>query len=390
MKAELWLTEGVLLTALCRDPSELLNAMSREGIPSSELRDHGDGHFTLLVRAADAKRVILLGNRCGTELMLQKRRGSFHFWRRFRRRLYLLLIPFLLILPFVYLSTFLWEIEVCGNKTLSTSEVLSALESVGVYPGVSGLRLDNPQIRSRMQELLSDLSWCTVQVHGSRARVVVRERRLPPEIVDESLEREVAALRSGTVEVLQVLEGKPAVSRGDTVLPGDLLISGQLTDRQAQLRRVHAQGRVIARTWYEMTMEMPLSVTEKSYTGETVQKRGIKIGDLSLIFYRDGSIFKADYDKINNERQLSLLGFGLPLFLLRQDLREYRLLERALPAEDAEELLKARLLNWLHSAAPEADILETTFRTEAGEQALRVTMLATCREDIGTERPLSP
>jgi similar to stage IV sporulation protein len=276
-----------------------------------------------------------------------------------------------------------------GNQTLSRSEILTALETVGVYPGVSGLRLDNPQIRSRMQSLLPELIWCTVQVRGSRAVVVVRERRLPPERVDESLEREVAAAKAGTVESLQVLQGKAVVRRGDTVLPGDLLITGAVTDRQAELRKVHAQGRVIARTWYEKAMEIPLTVYEKTLSDAEEGRWGIKIGDLTLKMSKEGSISLDFYDKISIARQLSLLELGLPLFILREEDREYTLRERTITPAEAEALLKERLLSWLRTASPEAELLQADFRTEVTEYSTRVTMLASCREDIGVERPLT-
>ena len=389
MRTELWLTEGAELSALCRDPAELLNALSKAGVRVSEVKDCGEGRCRFSVSAADAQRAIRLGSACGAEVTVLRRRGSRHFLRRFRRRFYLWLVPLLLLLPFLWLSTLLWQIEVTGNESLSTSEILAALEKSGVYPGVSGLRLDNTRIRNRMQTLLPDLIWCTVQVRGSRARVVVRERRRAPEIVDESREREVAAGKAGTVESVQVLQGKAVVRRGDTVLPGELLITGLLSDRQAELRRVHAQGRVFARTWYEKTLELPLSEWDKLPTGEKSVKLGLRIGDLTLKFYRDGSISMDSYDRISSERQVSLLGFALPLFLLREEARETVLQERKIPVREGEELLRERLLHWLREAAPKAELLEADFRTEATETGIRVTMLAACREDIALERPLS-
>ncbi len=390
MRSELWLTEGAEVSVLCSDPTELLNALCREDIRISEVRDRGDQRFSFSVGAGELDAIRRLAGKCGVEVTVLRRRGSRHFLRRFRKRGFLLLIPLLFLLSFLWLSTFLWEIRVVGNKTLSSSEILSALESVGVYPGVSGLRLDNPQIRSRMQSLKPELIWCTVQVHGSRALVVVRERRLPPEIVDESLEREVAAARAGTIESLQVLQGKAMVRRGDTVLPGDLLISGTLTDRQAELRLVHAQGRVIARTWYEKAMEIPLTVSEKVATGTENRRWGIKIGDLTLKMSREGSISLDFYDTINSNQQLSLWELGLPLFVLRQESGEYTLRERSIAPSEAEALLRERLLSWLRTSAPKAELLQADFRTEVTDKSVRVTMLASCREDIGAERLITP
>ncbi len=387
MRTELWLTEGAEISVLCRDPAELLNALSRENIRVSDVKDWGEQRFRFSVSAGDLETLRRLAGRCGVEIAEVRRRGSRHFLRRFRKRTFLLFVPLLFLFFFLWLSTFLWEIRVSGNVTLNSSEILAALESVGVYPGVSGLRLDNPQIRSRMQSLLPELIWCTVQVRGSRAVVVVRERRLPPEPVDESLERDVAAAKAGTVESLQVLQGKAVVRRGDTVLPGEMLITGTLADRQDEYRHVHAQGRVIARTWYEKTAEIPLTVWEKAETGVEKSRWGIKIGDLTLKMGREGSISLDFYDKICNAEQVSVLGLGLPLFVLRQETKGYALRERPIRPDEAEALLKERLLAWLRGSVPEAELLRADFRTEVTERSVRVTMLAACREDIGVESP---
>ena len=289
------------MQALCRDPAEPITAFCIADIDAADFRELGGGRYSFFVSAAKVERVKSVGNRCGAEISELRRRGVLHFLRRFRRRSYLLLVPLPFLLCFLWFSTIIWQIDVAGNVTITRGEILTALESLGVYPGVSGLRLDNPQIRSRMQEALDKLSWCTVQVHGSRALVVVRERRTPPKVVDEKLKREVWASKSGTVERMEVLEGKALVRRGDTVLKGQTLISGVLTDRQDEVRMVHAMGRVFAWTWYEKGFSIPLTVEEKQYIGKEKVLYGVKIGDLRLNFYNDSSISQGGYDKITKE-----------------------------------------------------------------------------------------
>ena len=388
MRSRLWLTEGALLEAFCREPAELINALCMAQIEATDFREGEDDRFTFLVPAGMAGTAVKLGSRCGAEIRVLRRRGFLHFLGRFRRRAYLLLIPLPFIVLFILLSTFLWQIDVSGNVTVSRAEILAALESLGVYPGVSGLRLDNPQIRSRMQEKVSDLSWCTVQVRGSRALVVVRERRKPPKIVDEEAAREVAAMKTGTIDELQVLEGKALVRRGDTVLQGQTLISGQLSDRQEQIRYVHAMGRVFAWTWYESSMAIPLKTQEKIYTAEEKTRYSLKIGDLRLNFYNDSSISQGCYDRITKETRAGLFGLALPVSLVKTNYRAYRLVSREASEEEASGLLEARLLQRLRQTAPEAELLQTWFSCERANGLLRVHMLAQCREDIAGEREI--
>ena len=377
------------MQALCRDPAELMTAFCLAQIDASDFRSIGKDRFLFDIPAQAVDRAKAIGSRTGAEIRVIRRHGLFHFLHRFRKRAYLLLIPLPFFLGFLWLSTCLWEIDVSGNETVSRGEILMALESVGVYPGVSGLRLDNAQIRSRMLEKLEKLIWCTVQVHGSRALVVVRERRQPPEIVDEHLEREVAAVRIGTVESMNILEGKALVKKGDTVLRGQTLITGVLPDRLGEIRRVHAMGRVMAWTWYEFSDVIPLEIWEKTYTGAETTLFSLEIGDLRLNFYNDCSISGACYDRIQEENRLSAFGLSLPLHWTKTRCRAYEISPRQLSEEEGAQLLEERLLVRLRQAAPKAEILETSFRQERNGGVLRVTMLAQCREDIGEEREIN-
>ncbi len=388
MRSKFWLTEGARLEALCRDPSELINALCTAQIEAVDFKEAGDNCFTFVVPASRTEAAVKLGNRCGAEIRVLRRRGFLHFLRRFRRRSYLLLIPLPFIVIFIFLSTCLWQIDVSGNVKVSRAEILSALESVGVYPGVSGLRLDNPQIRSRMQEKLRELSWCTVQVHGSRALVIVRERRRPPKIVDDSAAREVAAVKTGTIDEMNVLEGKPLVHRGDTVLQGQTLISGLLSDRQEQLRCVHAMGRVYAWTWYENSMEIPFMTQEKAYKAEKKIKCSLKIGDLRLNFFNDSSISMDCYDKITKETRGEMFGLSLPVSWITTEYRPYRLVQQDAAEEEITALLESRLLQWLRKTAPEAEVVQTWYACEKKDGLLCVHMLAQCREDIAAEREI--
>ena len=388
MRLELWLTEGIQMTAVCREAAELLDVLSKAGISVADVVETGSGRYTFFVRGRDAQRAVRLGSSCGAEVSICRRRGLYHFFGRFRKRIWLLLAPLPFLLWFMHLSTLLWTIDVAGNRTLTRAEILTALEETGVSPGVSGLHLDNTRIRNCMLEKLDRLSWCTVRVNGSRAVVIVRERRMPPKILDESLHREVIARRGGTLEKLQVLEGKAVVKRGAAVETGDLLITGNLNDKQGGTRMVHACGRAMATTVYEKTLELPTAYREKRLTGNVTRRTALVIGDLRLNFYNESSISYEGYDRIQTEKRLKLLGLELPVRLSVTEYREYRLSEVRIEAEEACAVLKTRLLSWLEKTAPDAELLFVDFKMEESADSIRVIMAAACLEDIALEREI--
>ena len=77
-------------------------------------------------------------------------------------------------------------IEVEGNEAVSTAEILTELRRQGLRPGVYGPGLDEGTISSAALLGLPELAWMSVNLHGTRAEVLVREAVPAPEVMMRS------------------------------------------------------------------------------------------------------------------------------------------------------------------------------------------------------------
>ncbi len=383
MRAAYWFTEGVGLRLEGEGIAELLNDMALADIPFCRVRGEAEGGVTLLLRGDRLGEVLALAEIRRVRAEVLYRRGLAHFLRRFRGHGSLLLAPVLLFAAMLWLSEYIWEIEVVGNRTLGRTEILAALEELGVGIGHHGAHINNELVRSMMQEKLGKLSYLTVRVNGSKALVFVHERREPPEMVEEDIPADVVARRSGLVERMSVLEGKAEVKRGDTVLGGEVLITGGLTDLQGRPREVHAQGDVWARTWYAAEAVMPLEHLEERETGRRRVRWAVKICNFRLNLYFDGGISYGAYAKIQEETRLRLLGSYLPIAIVRTEYRECAPVSCATDRETGETLLRGRLLTWLREESGCPEPAECSFSSAEEGGFLRVSMTAECLEQIG-------
>lgn len=127
------------------------------------------------------------------------------------------------------LSQFVLTIEVEGNEAVSTAEILTELRRQGLRPGVYGPGLDEGTISSAALLGLPELAWMSVNLHGTRAEVLVREAVPAPEVDDEEQVGSIVARSSGIVTHIEPLSGEALVAQGDTVLAGEVLISGAVT-----------------------------------------------------------------------------------------------------------------------------------------------------------------
>ncbi len=374
-------------------PERFLNLCAQEGIGFWEL-EFPDAH-TLRFRAVrrDMGRMEPLAQKVMCEISFQKRAGVPFFLAGFRRR-YALLVGFVLSLcAVVVLSQFVLTVDVQGNKTVPTQVILEELKRLGVYPGVYGPSIDERQVGNEALLRLEDLSWISINLHGTRAEVLVRESIPKPEIVDERIPAHVVANGSGIITQMEVLSGQALVQEGDTVIEGEVIISGvvdlqepKYSDFDLGTMTVRAAGNVYARTWRILSAVIPLEAEVKEYTGAETCRWSLTIFGHRLQFYKNGGISYDRYDKIKNTQILTLPGGReMPLTLTRETIREYDLYDVSINVDAGEELLRSRLEERLADIIEpnEGEVVKTDFTAVRKDGLLTVTLVAECSEQIG-------
>lgn len=374
-------------------PERFLNLCAQNGVAFWAL-EWPDGN-TLRLRAAagERKRLEHLAQKVMCDISIQRRSGLPYFLARFRRR-YALLAGLALSLCVVgVLSRFILTVEVQGNERVPTAVILEEMKRLGVRPGAYGPAIKENQVCNEALLSLKELVWISVNLHGTRAEVLVKERTPKPEIVDESVPTHVVADGSGIITHMEVLSGQALFQEGDTVVEGEVLISG-IIDLEEPLYSeidmgtltVHAAGRVYARTWRTLTAVIPLEAAVKEYTGAQTDRWSLFLLGHRLQFYKNGGISYERYDKIKNDHTWILSGGRvMPLTLRRETVREYDLTTAAIDPNAAEELLRGRLLERLNEQLTqrEGEVLQTDFTAVRSEGMLTVTLVAECKEQIG-------
>ena len=329
-----------------------------------------------------------LGERVLCEVARLSRRGVPYFLGRFRKR-YAFLAGFAgSLLAVCILSSFVLTVDIQGNETVSTAQILSELRRQGVRPGAYGPAIDERQAANRALLQLPGRSWMAINLHGTRAEVLVREAVPQPEVVDETRLGDVIAEAPGIISQAMFQEG-------DTVLAGEVLISGtvrldppEYSGLEPTWLEVRAAGRVYARTWRTLTAEIPLEGEVKRYTGERERHWFVNLLGRRINFYGNGGISFAKYDKISDVWTAVLPGGQhLPLALGRETLRAYELEETGLDAGAAQTLLEQRLEEALRAQVGEGEVLSTAYTAVRDGGMLTVTLAAECREEIGTFVP---
>ncbi len=149
-------------------------------------------------------------------------------------------------------------------------------------------------------------------------------------------------------------------------------------------RIVHAEGKVLARTWRTLTAQIPLTATERSIPGSAPPGTPCPLmGKRVKIFGKSGIPYET-YDTITEQaawtphpRQ------DPPLVWEKETYRAYTLESVAVDPDQAEALLRAQLLAALEEQMDQGRVLQTDWEVTEQDGMLEVKLLAQCSEQIG-------
>ncbi len=373
-------------------PERFLNLCAQRGVAFWAV-DWPDSHtLRLTVAWRDAQGLEELAQRCGCTMDQGAEGGLPPFLLRFRKRYAFLAGLALALAAVCLLSRFIMVVEVEGNQRVPSQLILSELQRQGLRVGVYGPGLELRDITNEALLHLEELSWLTVNIRGIRAQVVVREKLPQPEVVDETVLGDIVATAPGLVTRIEAWEGDAAVKVGDTVLPGDILIRGQVQmdppvvgDTLPPPISVRAQGVVEGRTWRVLTASIPLTAQVKTYTGEETALWSVSFFGRRVNFFQNSGISYGRYDKIGETWNLTLPGGTvLPFALRREVYRAYETSEADVNPEAARTMLEDRLLGRLKELLGETGTeAGHTFQAWEKDGVLTVRLTAECREELG-------
>ena len=396
-KAVKLLRGSVCVRAKSAYPERMLNLCSARGIEFWDVRWIDDTALSFCVARGDLRALRRAAEGCGAEVSIERTVGTPFFFARLRRRHALFAGGILCAALLLVNSLFIWDFEVTGNETVPTETILHALREHGVHRGTFIYSFRSQEICNRVLPELKDLCWVAVNVRGCKAYVQVRERVRAPERVNESEPTNVIAAKPGLITKVRALDGEKRVLPGTSVQQGQLLIAGVVdtggTEKPSVTTRFLAgKGEVWARTWYDLTVRVPLTYEKKVYTGKEKRSHTLIWGENRLkIGAKGSSICNVDCDKIKNQTQWTIFGlFALPVTWETETLLPYELEIAARSRADAEAQGKNVLETYLAALLGETgSVTQQRFSTAVEGDTLVVTLSAECEEQIGKEVPIA-
>lgn len=342
--------------------------------------------MTLFIPVRAFYRMPHIARRCFCRVHILKRFGLPFLIHKIKPRTALILGVCLFLLCAWVSSLFLWEITISGPTEIPHARIRHTLSEHGVSPGAYTKSLDLEHIKNQILLEMPDLIYLGINLHGSHAEVIVRDRTRPPSIVDETGFANIVATQGGVIERVVVYEGTPEVKKGDLVTPGQILANGYMTGRSGVTVSTRARADVYARTWDQTQAIFPLSVSERYPTGEKRTRFTLIFGRQRIKIFEKGSIHDSECDKIVKTSRLVLPGgIALPIALEQETAHECRLQATSLAPISAIDLVANAMQKQLSLSSTDS-LIDCRFTAEESGGALIMKMTAECIKQIGMEQ----
>lgn len=318
----------------------------------------------------------------GVTLCVTKKEGVYWSLRSYLKRPILYVFALFLLTMTILIPTRVFFVRVIGNTNISDKRIMDASNECGIRFGVSRRSIRNESLKNDILTIIPELEWAGINTQGCVATIIVREKGSEVSRVDEGPCNIVAA-RDAVISSIVVSKGTSHCAVGDSVLKGQLLLSGY-TDCGNVLLQGSAEGEVYGYSSRELDAVMPLAVLKKGNMMKQEQRYSVVFGKKRINLWKGSGIWPTTCDRIYQEYWVSLPGgYTLPVGLIRETVRYYDV--SAGTTEIGEDDILSGMLRYLEQHMIAGSVLHQDVQLAQNNGVVMVSGVFGCHEIIGQQ-----
>ena len=307
----------------------------------------------LTVRSVlDRADLSVLRNICrssGADIRVLRSAGILRILRQLWKRPILVGGLSLLFLLTLYLPSRILFVEIEGATTIPPMMILSNAEQCGIGFWADRSEIRSEKVKNALLETMPELQWVGINTYGCRAVISVRERTQIEEELPQQGISSLVAIRDGVITELTVLNGNPICRVGQSVMKGQVLISGY-TDLGICIHGTVAEGEVYGQTQRTLEVIAPSDSVQKTAQTRRDKKISLIFGKNRINFFKGSGISGASCDKMYSYHYVTLPGgFRLPVAFVVEETIWYEEGPSTVDASEAAERLSACADGYLRS-----------------------------------------
>lgn len=305
-----FLTGYVIFTATGGFPERFINLCSLNNINLWDTKV-SNGVLTSKTTVSCYKKIRKCAKKSGMKLKAQEKHGFPFIIKPYLKRKGLFAGAIVSTILIIILSSCVWTVTIEGNEKLTDRQITDILESYNVKIGSFKNNIDILAVREDIKTKFDTINWFTVNIDGTAVSVKVLESKGNSKILDLTTPCNIVSSTDGELIRLEVYTGEPALTIGNAVTKGDLLISGVIEKSDGSSDFVHARGNAVVRTKKEIKSIIPYSLKCEKIT--QIKKRyTLSVFSLNIPL---GKEKKSSLNRLS-ESMLSYNGLSLPLGII--------------------------------------------------------------------------
>lgn len=186
-----------------------------------------------------------------------------------KKYLFFLICMFLGICLNIFLSKLIFDVEVVHSDRYIREIVYNNLRENGIYKyrfKVNYLEKEKI-IKEILKKESNDIEWLEIEEIGTKYIVKVEQRKKNKEEV-ECVPRNIVAGKDAFILEIQADVGEVVKKKYDYVKKGDIVISGIIHNKEEEVSRKCATGKIYGEVWYKVNLEIPMEYKEEIVTGK--------------------------------------------------------------------------------------------------------------------------
>ena len=379
--------EGILEVEMTSAQLEgALAAINNAGIEVTNLRYISELTCHFDIRRNDYVHIQkILNKRCETVKLIHTK-GIYWTLKSVKSRPVLLCGILILFAVILFLPSRVFFMEIVGNTTVPTNQILEAAEVSGICFGASRREVRSEKVKNALLSAIPQLQWAGVNTLGCTATVSVRERIVTDIETEEKTVSNIIASQDGYILSGTVTQGNGIFEVGQTVKAGQILISGY-TDCGICIRATRSEGEIMAQTNRKMEAVMVSNYVHRGSFQDTKQKMSVLVGKKRINLWKDSGISDSRCGRMYKEYYITLPGgFRLPIAFCLETFDFHKTQTGINTQTEAEASLKDFAADYMMGQMVAGEIKDKNEIVTLEDEIYRLTGEYTCIEMIGREQ----
>lgn len=357
-----------------------INLCKLQNIEIVDIKYITAGLINFKTSSNNLRQIKKIADKTKCKVRIRKKKGIYFVLFRYKKRRMFVCLFVLLIILVIFLSTFIFKINITGNSRISEQQILDVLKKADVYIGKNRLFLDERKAGNMLRTEIYDIAWVGVEVKGTKINVKIVEKTLANDEDNEKINGNIIANKSGVITKIIAENGTPRLLTGSYIENGMIAIEGVIESELIGNISVHAKGILRVQNTETFEISEKYDIEEKVYTGKKRYGIGFSIKDKEyLLKYLPKQYI---YDITKKERSLKITGNSFKLIWTKYN--EYELITKTRTYEELIDICKKRYDEYILSIKNDSSVISNEeVEIIKEEDGIKYKVLYDLEEDAG-------